>query len=122
MEWYNIFLSVVPTDPEVLCKIGEVYDRDGDKSQAFQYFSESYRYHPSNINVVSWLGAYYVDCEVYEHAIQFFEVASLIQPNIVKWQLMVGSCYRRCGNYQKALETYTSIHEKNPSDPECQNV
>ena len=33
-------VSVVPTDPSVLSKLGEVYDSEQDKSQAFQYHFE----------------------------------------------------------------------------------
>ena len=29
-----------------------------------------------------------------------------MQPNEVKWHLMIASCYRRSGNYHKALDTY----------------
>ncbi|XP_041100176.1 intraflagellar transport protein 88 homolog [Polyodon spathula] len=32
---------------------------------------------------------------------------------------MVASCYRRSGNYQKALETYKDIHRKFPENVEC---
>jgi intraflagellar transport protein 88 len=119
MEWYNILISVVPTDPGVLAKLGDMFVRDDDKSQAFQHYSESYRYFPCNMEVISWLGAYYVDCEVYEHAIQFFERASLIQPNEIKWQLMIASCCRRSGNYQQAFDTYKRIHARFPDNTEC---
>lgn len=71
------------------------------------------------MDVISWLGAYYVDCEVYEQAIVFFERAMVIQPLQVKWQLMIASCYRRSGNYQQAFETYKKIHSKFPDDVEC---
>ena len=37
---YMQLLSVVPTDPAVLSKLGEIYDNDQDKSQAFQYHYE----------------------------------------------------------------------------------
>ncbi|KAI8920728.1 intraflagellar transport protein 88 [Entophlyctis helioformis] len=119
MEWFNILISVIPTDPSILAKLGDMFDRDSDKSQAFQYYSESYRYFPSSMAVIAWLGAYYVDCEVYEQAIQFFERAAVIQPGVVKWHLMVASCYRRSGNYQLAFETYKRIHDKFPDNIEC---
>ncbi|KAJ3194971.1 Intraflagellar transport protein 88 [Irineochytrium annulatum] len=119
MEWYNVLISVVPTDPSVLAKLGDLFVKDGDKSQAFQHYSESYRYFPSNMEVIAWLGAYYVECEVYEHAIQFFERAAIIQPSEVKWQLMIASCFRRSGNYQQAFDTYKRIHEKFPDNTEC---
>ncbi|XP_070937781.1 intraflagellar transport protein 88 homolog isoform X4 [Macaca nemestrina] len=119
IEWLMQVVSVVPTDPQVLSKLGELYDHEGDKSQAFQYYYESYRYFPCNIEVIEWLGAYYIDTQFWEKAIQYFERASLIQPTQVKWQLMVASCFRRSGNYQKALDTYKDTHRKFPENVEC---
>ncbi|KAL7865764.1 hypothetical protein SRHO_G00110110 [Serrasalmus rhombeus] len=119
IEWLMQLITVTPTDPHVLAKLGELYDNEGDKSQAFQYYYESFRYFPSNIEVIEWLGAYYIDTQFCEKAIQYFERATLIQPNNVVWQLMVASCYRRSGNYQKALETYKDIHRKFPENVEC---
>ena len=58
----------------------------------------------------------YILCE---KAIGYFERAALMQPDDVKWQLMIASCYRRSGNYHKALETYKTIHRKFPENIEC---
>ncbi|KAM9263259.1 LOW QUALITY PROTEIN: intraflagellar transport protein 88 homolog [Cariama cristata] len=118
IEWLLKLISVVPTDPHVL-KLGKLYDNEGDKSQALHYYSESYRYFPSNIEVIEWLGAYYIDSRFWEKAIEYFERAALILLTQVKWQLMVASCYRRSGNYQKALEKYKVIHRKFPENVEC---
>ena len=49
-------------------------------------------------------GIYYVKQEMYEAAIPFFTRASQIQPNEVKWTLMVASCYRRMGSYLTAYK------------------
>ncbi|XP_027878692.1 intraflagellar transport protein 88 homolog isoform X2 [Xiphophorus couchianus] len=119
IEWLMQVISATPTDPHVLAKLGKLHDDEGDKSQAFQYYSESFRYFPSNIDVIEWLGAYYIETQFCEKAIQYFERATLIQPNYVKWQLIVASCYRRSGNYQKALETYKEIHRRFPENVEC---
>ena len=62
---------------------------------------------------------WYVKSELYEKAIGFFERASQIQPDEVKWRLMVTSCYRRMHNYPKALELYESIHAEHPENLEC---
>nr|XP_040057564.1 intraflagellar transport protein 88 homolog isoform X6 [Gasterosteus aculeatus aculeatus] len=119
IEWLIQVLSVTHTDPRALAKLGELYDGEGDKSQALQYYYESFRYFPSNMDVIEWLGAYYIETHFCEKAIQYFERATLIQPAQVKWQLMVASCYRRSGNYQKALETYKDIHRRFPENVEC---
>lgn len=81
---------------------------------------QSYRYYPSNIDVIEWLGAYYIDAQFSEKAVNYFERASIMQPNEVKWQLMMASCYRRSGNYQKALDTYKTIHRRFPDNVECE--
>lgn len=47
-----------------------------------------------------------------EKAIGYFERAALMQPDEVKWRLMIASCYRRSGNYHKAMETYKALHIK----------
>lgn len=40
IEWLMQLLSVTPTDPHALAKLGELHDTEGDKSQAFQYYYE----------------------------------------------------------------------------------
>lgn len=81
---------------------------------------QSYRYFPVNLDVISWLGVWYVKSEMYEKAIEFFERAAEIQPAEVKWQLMVTSCYRRMGNFEKALKLYEAIHKQYPDNLECE--
>ncbi|XP_048258387.1 intraflagellar transport protein 88 homolog isoform X3 [Haliotis rufescens] len=118
-EWFMQLLGVTPSDSSILARMGELYDNEGDKSQAFQYYYDSYRHDPSNIPVIEWLGAYYIDSQFCEKAIHYFERAAIVQPNQVKWQLMIASCHRRSGNYQQALETYKQIHRKFPDNVEC---
>ena len=40
LEWFNILISVAPTDPGILARLGELFVKTGDRAQAFQYFSE----------------------------------------------------------------------------------
>lgn len=94
---------------------------DDDDTQRFHYHSESYRFYPVDMEVISWLGAYFVKSEMYEkvcsillsscfyccwQAMAYFIRASQIQPKEVKWRLMIASCYRRIGNFQQALKIY----------------
>jgi len=46
-------VSVVPTDPSVLSKLGELYDSEQDKSQAFQYHFE--------VRIIAKLAVYHSD-------------------------------------------------------------
>ncbi|XP_068507637.1 intraflagellar transport protein 88 homolog [Syngnathus scovelli] len=119
VEWLMQVISVVPNDPKALAKLGDLHDLEGDKSQALHYYCESFRLFPCNMEVIEWLAAYYVQTQLYEKAIHYFERAILMQPSEVRWQLMVASCQRRSGNSQKALETCKEIHRKFPEDLQC---
>lgn len=118
-KYLNYLLTRVPSDPGALSRLGQILSKDDDENLAFHYHFESYRYFPVNLDVISWLGVWYVKGELYEKAIQFFERAAEIQPKEEKWQLMVTSCYRRMGNFQKALELYEAIHKQYPDNLEC---
>ncbi|KAL7647318.1 UNVERIFIED_CONTAM: hypothetical protein RMT77_000913 [Armadillidium vulgare] len=118
-EWYLQLLGLVPTDPHILQRLGELFDAEGDKQQAYQYYFDSYRYFPSNLVVIDWLGSYFIEHQVAEKAIGYFERAALMQPDEPKWQLMVAACHRRSGNYQKALQTYKMINRRFPENIEC---
>ena len=55
----------------------------------------------------------------YEKAVTYFERAAQIQPQEVKWKLMVASCHRRSGDYALAFEIYRAIHADFPDNIEC---
>ncbi|CAM9893449.1 unnamed protein product, partial [Chrysoparadoxa australica] len=118
-KWFSVLLARVPTDPGILSRMGQIAKKEDDESQAYHYHMESYRHYPVNLDVISWLGVWYVKSELYEKAIHFFERASQIQPDEVKWRLMVTSCYRRMGNYHKALHLYEELHSEYPDNLEC---
>jgi len=118
-ETFKRLHGVVPTDPGVLAKLGKLYNLEGDEAQAFYYHELAYRHYPVDMDVISWLGAYYVKMDVYEKAIGFFERAGQIEPHEVKWQLMIASCHRRSKNSQKAFERYKEIDRKFPHNVEC---
>ena len=76
VKWFKILNSRVPTDPGVLARIGNIYLKEEDEAHAFHYHQEAYRYFPVNMNVISWLGAYFVKNEMYEKAVAYFERAA----------------------------------------------
>ncbi len=118
-KWFNVLITSVPTDPGILSRLGQIFSKEKEESQGFHFQLESYRHYPVNLDVISWLGVWFVKNEMYEKSIHYFERASQIQPNEVKWRLMVTSCYRRMGNYSKALQLYEQIHEEYPDNIEC---
>jgi intraflagellar transport protein 88 len=103
----------------VLARIAQLFSKQDDEVQAYHYQLESYRVWPVDINVITWLGIYYVKQELYEQAIPYFARAAEVQPLEAKWKLMVASCHRRLGSFQQALMLYERIHMEHPHDQEC---
>jgi intraflagellar transport protein 88 len=118
-EWFKILHGLVPSDPKVLARLAALNSKDNDDLQAFHNYMESYHYYPVNMEVIAWLGVWYVKNQVYQEALQFFQRAAEIEPSDVKWQLMVASCYRRMGNFGHALELYKKIHKQDHENIEC---
>lgn len=119
LRWYTILSTHVPYDAPILLRLGQLCSRGADELQALHFHLESYRHYPASLDVLSWLGVWYVKSEMYERAAHFFERASQIQPHEVKWQLMVTSCFRRVGDINRALHLYKHIHYKYPDNAEC---
>ena len=73
LKWYNILITRVPSDPGVLLRMGQLCNRNDDEAQAFHFHLESYRHYPVSLDVISWLGVWYVKSEMYEKAIHFLK-------------------------------------------------
>ncbi|KAL0039331.1 hypothetical protein WJX79_003743 [Trebouxia sp. C0005] len=119
LEWFERLNMRVPQDPGVLARLGALHARLGDEAEAVRCYQDAHRMFPANMDVISWLGAFHVKNEMYEKAAPFFELAAQVQPQEVKWQLMVASCFRRTGNQQQALLKYKQIHSSHPLNVEC---
>ncbi|KAI1731152.1 tetratricopeptide repeat domain-containing protein [Ditylenchus destructor] len=119
IDLYTQASNLAPTDPAILNKLSHIYEAEGDKSQAFQCHYDSYRYFPPSIDVIKWLGNYYLYAQFAEKAVNYFEKAALMEPNNIEWQLLIASCQRRSGNFQKAMQQYKQIHRRFPNNIEC---
>jgi intraflagellar transport protein 88 len=106
---YKDVARELPSDPSANSSYAHhlqaVEQEDGE---AFHYMGEAHKHFPVDLDVVSWLGAYYVKSEMYEEAMAYFVRASYIQPKEKKWKLMVASCHRRVGAVQQALQVQHS--------------
>ncbi|KAF4708837.1 hypothetical protein FOZ63_011776, partial [Perkinsus olseni] len=54
-----------PNDPTVLARIGQLYELEGNEIEAYHNYKESYRHWPLDLNVITWLGVYYVKKDLY---------------------------------------------------------
>ena len=51
---YEMLLNKVAGDPNLCSRIGQVYERLDDENAACHWQTESHRYYPVNLNVISW--------------------------------------------------------------------
>ncbi|ETO24318.1 TPR Domain containing protein [Reticulomyxa filosa] len=119
LEYYRILQGLVPNDAGVYLSIGNLYRKKEDEIQTFHNYLDSHKCLSNNLDVILWLGVWYVESQMYEKAIDFFNKASQIEPNQLKWKLMIASCYKKMQNYAKAILTYQSILAIDPTHIKC---
>ncbi|KAL9692408.1 hypothetical protein quinque_000119 [Culex quinquefasciatus] len=83
-------------------KIGELYETDGERQQAYHYHHESYRIYPIDSSVINWLCSHYIELQVDPY-----------------YLLRIAGCYRRIGNQQKSMSLFKMIHEIYPDNADC---
>lgn len=118
LEWYHQLLGIVQSDAGILKKVGELYEMKSERQQAFHYHLESYRLYPSDFSVVNWIGSHFIELQIAEKAISFFEKAVLNNPNDSYFLLRVAGSYRKI-NAQKSMQLFQQIHEKFPENIDC---
>ena len=52
---YNQLLGIIPSDPGVLQKLGEMFDSMGDKQQAYQYYSDVNIFQNSDLKIFPYV-------------------------------------------------------------------
>jgi intraflagellar transport protein 88 len=83
IKWLEIVNTRVMHDAGILAMLGSLHAKCDDEPKALHYYSESHRVYPTNMDITSWLGAFYVKNEVYEKAMPFFNLAAKIEPSEV---------------------------------------
>ncbi|XP_035906050.1 intraflagellar transport protein 88 homolog [Anopheles stephensi] len=119
LEYFLQLLSLVQQDNRIIQKIGELYEADGERQQAYHYHHESYRIYPIEATVVNWLCSHYIELQVVEKAIGFYEKAVLRNPLDPYYLLRIAGCYRRIGNQQRSMALFRMIHEIYPENTDC---
>ena len=109
-KWFSIIANHPPTETGILSRLGHIFIKQDDDYQGFHYQLESFENWPVDLDVISWLGVWFVNNEIYENSIHFFERAEQIHPNEFKWRPMVTSCYHRMGNFT----IYSKTLQRNP--------
>lgn len=118
LEWYHQLLGIAQSDAGILKKVGELYEAKGERQQAFHYHLESYRLYPSDVSIVNWIGSHFIELQIAEKAISFFEKAVLNNPNDSYFLLRVAGSYRKI-NSQKSMQMFQQIHDKFPENVDC---
>lgn len=93
--------------------------RLGDGQEAVQHYLDAHRACPSDLAVLSWLGAHHVRQQDYAGAERFFEAAAHAEPGEPKWALMAAGCLRRLGRAEEAVQRYRKVHAAHPANAEC---
>ena len=120
IQWFNVLAASQSSDSTVLARLAYLYDKVGDESQSLHWNLESYRHLPTDCDVIGGIAAFFVQQEMFEKAIYFFQQAALVQPKEIKW-----SKFQSLGNSLIAISLYCSLilflchHMLRPHGSQC---
>ena len=121
IKYYSLLLMQLPNDPILLSSLGSLYYQINPKDEKtyMHYFEDSYRYFPSNFDNLTVLGFLYFKEEMYEKAIQFFKLASKVNPNAYTAEIHYAKCYYKLGRFPESFKAFKKIHNKYPDNKEA---
>ena len=121
IKYYSILLSQLPNDPILLSSLGSLYYQKNpqDVKTYMHYFEESYRYFPSNFETLTILGFLNFRDDIYEKAIEYFQLAYKVNPNAYSAILHVARCYLKMGKIKEAFVVLKKINNKFPDNKEA---
>jgi intraflagellar transport protein 88 len=92
-KWFNVLSARLSSDSTILSRLGYLNSQK-KQEEGLHYQLESYRHNPVDLDVISNIGAWFVQQEMYERSIYFFQQAALVQPKEIKWGKLI--VFRLC--------------------------
>ncbi len=110
---YEAVLRQFPNEPTALHRLGTVADREGNFSEAEQYYLAAWRITPDNCDLLGDLGYSYLLQQRYDDSERVLNHALEINPGHVHTRINLGTLYARRGEYGRALATLrTAVGEQ----------
>ena len=121
IKYYSLLLLQLPNDPILLSSLGSLYYQINpkDENNYMHYFEDSYRYFPSNFDNLTVLGFLYFKEENYEKALQFFKLASKVNPNAYTAEIHYAKCHFKLRRFRESFKVFKRIHNKYPENKEA---
>ena len=70
-KWFNVLATHTPIDPVILPRLGQIFRKKYEYSQGFHYQLERFQKYSIDIDVICWLGDWFVNNDIYKNSIQF---------------------------------------------------
>lgn len=100
----------------VLLERGLIAYRDGRMEDAVKHLEAAFKLNSNEFNIAFCLGNAYSRLCVYEKAIKFFKLCSLLKPDVSEPHSNTGNCYVGLKNFSSAVREYKIALELNPND------
>ena len=101
-----IVSELIEPDTDLLCKIGECYDKIGDLQKAKVFLFRALSLDPLDDEINYNVALTYHKEMSYENAIFYFEKAIKIEANREEYYMGMAKTYEKLGAYDKAIDCY----------------
>lgn len=116
LDIFKMMLETMPNDRELLEKAGYCYQKDGNFTQAIQYYNRIGLSGDQNIWTLKNLGICYRKVNDYKSALEVYEKAATLQPDDTTIESLTGYCHLKLGDFRTALKHYFKIEYLNPGN------
>ncbi|KAF8820184.1 tetratricopeptide repeat-containing protein [Cardiosporidium cionae] len=114
---FTAIVSPVPTiyDPEIFNRMAQIHEKLNNGSRALQYYLESFKNFPSDLDVLKWLAENFWQKQNYKHAVIFYTIAAELDSSNFEWTERAAYCYRKLGQNFKTREILQCYQEIYPN-------
>lgn len=116
LQYNTLALKRYPTRAGLYQERGEIYQNKYKLDSAVLYYKEATRRDSSLVRAHFLTGNIYMKWKAYAAAISSFEKVLKYRINFPEASFLMGVCFERLGNDDKAVEYYTLEISRNPED------
>ena len=113
---YQRALSAYPNQPEVLKRLGIIYQTELKFPESIEVFQKSLQVAPQYPEVNFYLGLSYFGLNQYEKAVECFTAELKLQPDYRRAHYYAGKALLALGRKGEAIEHFETLVKENPSD------
>lgn len=108
--------ELLPTYPDLIMNIAEIYNKIENFEQAAMYYEKCTSIFRNDVNLLYTLARTYFNADKKDKAIEYLKISIKLNPLYEQSINLLANIYEGKGDFKLAIKYYTKIFELNPQD------